>query len=167
MTDLRKQYLEMAERNIVRSDTRFEERVVRELLGTLGYQPGVLTGMARSHGLRFDWFNEAFESFPVFLHSVRECKISAESLFLRITKTPVWEEFFAARAEAPKGKPVVVVFRVHGLGVYVAHDLLDVDPVGGFTRLVRFSRDGSRRICLESLKSFILLMKEVGSAPES
>ena len=152
--DFRKMLMKEAEQQQEQLDDNFEAKIVRKILAVAGFDSSVARGLDRSGNLTLAAMAREFNEFPVHIIAARTCKLTAEDLFLRITKTDMWKVFWRLRKTYPGEKPMARIFRVHGLGVFAVHDWQYSDPVVGHTRLVRLTMDG-KFVSVEKFDSFI------------
>jgi hypothetical protein len=138
----------------------FEVRVLRKILG-LWFSGAEVTGFARGEDeeFGFDWFNWSMNP-PIKLVARKLKKpVSLSDLFLRVTKTEVWDTFMDAVHET-EGNHVGMIFDAPSWGTMVVHNMFDWQHPVGHTALVRQSKALDQGLIFEHINSFLERLKE-------
>lgn len=111
----------------------------------------------------FSWFHEAYPRFPVYLEA-RDIKCNVNDMFARMTKTKVWEAFFALAEEIDKPSVGLLVMS-KGNGLFVFHNDWRLGSEPGFSKIIRRAKTAERGVIFESLESFTESVKSTGWSP--
>ena len=145
-------------------EDKFEERVVRLILGACKVPGHVITGFKEADALTLEAIGEYTTDMPAHLVLCGNLREEIGTLFTSLPKSQVWGEFFRVRSNFTEHEhPYVGLVFTSGRGTsaYVIHDWWGGEQSRGFTRLSRLSADGSKMIVVEPFESFLSYIKPV------
>ena len=86
-------------------------------------------------------------------------------MFVHITKTDAWlqlMDLIAEQASANRGESCGIVVRSDGHGLFVLHNCWRMEPIPGYTRLIRRASTGEKGVIFEPLDSLLEAIKKSG-----